>query len=184
MYYGQGESVLLQRDVEAVRVPDGALVKLRKDEVVIIYQALGGSYTVLTEDGLMARISANDADALGKEPPAIPNLKEGTDPETVKHNVWQLLKTVYDPEIPVNIVDLGLVYHVRVTPMETGANQVEIVMTLTAPGCGMGPIIQQDVERLVKSLPGVGQVKVEVVFDPPWSRDMMSEAAKLQLGML
>ncbi len=184
MYYGQGESVLLQRDVEAIRVPDGAPLSLHKDELVIIYQALGGSYTVLTEDGTMARISANDADALGKEPPVVADLKEGTDPETVKHNVWQVLKTVYDPEIPVNIVDLGLVYHVRVTPIEEGNNQVEIIMTLTAPGCGMGPIIQQDVEMLVKSLPGVAQVTVEIVFDPPWSRDMMSEAAKLRLGMI
>lgn len=184
MYYGQGESVLLQRDVEAIRVPDGAAVKLPKDELVIIYQALGGSYTILTEDGTMARISANDADALGKESAVITGLEQGTDPETVKHNVWQVLKTIYDPEIPVNIVDLGLVYHVRVTPIEAGKNQVEIIMTLTAPGCGMGPIIQQDVEMTVKHLPGVEQVKVEVVFDPPWSRDMMSEAAKLQLGML
>ncbi|MCX8048826.1 MAG: putative Fe-S cluster assembly protein SufT [Methylohalobius sp.] len=184
MYYGQGESVLLQREVEAVRVPDGAPLKLHKEELVTIYQALGGSYTVLTEDGVMARISANDADALGKEPPAIADLREGNDPETVRHNVWQVLKTVYDPEIPVNIVDLGLVYHVRVTPLEAGQNQVEIIMTLTAPGCGMGPIIQQDVEALVKNLPGVAKVCVEVVFDPPWSRDMMSEAAKLQLGMI
>ncbi len=184
MYYGQGESIVLQRDVEAVRVPDGAPVKLHKDEIVTIYQALGGSYTVLTEDGTMARISANDADALGKEPPVIADLREGTDPETVKHNVWEVLKTIYDPEIPVNIVDLGLVYHVRVTPIEEGKNRVEIVMTLTAPGCGMGPVIQQDVEMAVKNLPGVEQVKVEIVFDPPWSRDMMSEAAKLQLGMM
>jgi probable FeS assembly SUF system protein SufT len=184
MYYGQGESVLLQRDVEAIRVPDGAVIQLHKDEVVTIYQALGGSYTVLTEDGIMARISASDAEALGKEPPAIPELREGVDPETVTYNVWQVLKTVYDPEIPVNIVDLGLVYHVRVTPIEPGKNQVEIIMTLTAPGCGMGPIIQQEVESLVKHLPGVAQVTVEVVFDPPWSRDMMSEAAKLKLGML
>ncbi len=184
MYYGHGESVLLKRDVDAIRVPDGAAIRLAKDELVIIYQALGGSYTVLTEDGTMARISANDADALGKEPALITDLKEGTDPETVKHNVWQVLKTVYDPEIPVNIVDLGLVYHVRVTPTGAGGHQVEIIMTLTAPGCGMGPIIQQEIETLVKNLPGVGQVKVEVVFDPPWSREMMSEAAKLQLGML
>ncbi|BCX81164.1 hypothetical protein MIT9_P0742 [Methylomarinovum caldicuralii] len=184
MFYGQGESIVLQRDVEAVRVPDGEPVKLHKDEIVTIYQALGGSYTVLTEDGTMARISAGDADALGKEPPLIPDLKEGTDPETVKHNVWQVLKTIYDPEIPVNIVDLGLVYHVRVTPIEEGKNRVEIVMTLTAPGCGMGPVIQQDVEMAVKNLPGVEEVQVEVVFDPPWSRDMMTEAAKLQLGMI
>ncbi|WP_022949236.1 putative Fe-S cluster assembly protein SufT [Methylohalobius crimeensis] len=184
MYYGQGESIVLQRDVEAIRVPDGAPVQLHKDELVTIYQALGGSYTILTEDGTMARIRADDADALGKEPPMVTGLKEGTDPETIKHNVWEILKTIYDPEIPVNIADLGLVYHVRVTPMEEGKSRVEIIMTLTAPGCGMGPIIQQDVELAVRNLSGVGQVSVEVVFDPPWSRDMMSEAAKLQLGMM
>ncbi len=189
MFYGQGESIVLQRDVEAIRVPDGAPVQLNKDEIVTIYQALGGSYTVLTEDGTMARISASDADALGKEPPSITGLKEGTDPETVKHNVWEVLKTIYDPEIPVNIVDLGLVYHVRVTPVAEGegeaeGNRVEIVMTLTAPGCGMGPVIQQDVEMAVRNLPGVKRVNVEVVFDPPWSRDMMSESARLQLGMM
>lgn len=183
MYYGQGESIVVQHDVEAKRVPDGAPVTLHKDEVVTIYQALGASYTILTEDGTMARISANDAAALGKEPPVISGIKEGTDPETVKHNVWEVLKTIYDPEIPVNIADLGLVYHVRVTPLEEGDNKVEIIMTLTAPGCGMGPVIQQDVESAVKSLPGVKEVNVEVVFDPPWSREMMSEAAKLQLGM-
>ncbi len=184
MYYGQGESIVLQRDVEATRVPDGHTVDLHKDEIVTIYQALGGSYTVLTDDGTMARISANDADALGKEPPVIAGLKEGTDPDTVKHNVWEVLKTIYDPEIPVNIVDLGLVYQVRVTPVEEGKNKVEIVMTLTAPGCGMGPVIQQDVEMAVKNLPGVESVNVEVVFDPPWSREMMSESARLQLGMV
>ncbi len=188
MFYGQGESIVLQRDVEAIRVPDGEPVRLHKDEMVTIYQALGGSYTVLTEDGTMARISAADADALGKEPPVITDLKEGTDPETVKHNVWEVLKTIFDPEIPVNIVDLGLVYHVRVTPLSEEAggegSRVEIIMTLTAPGCGMGPVIQQDVELAVRNLPGVVQVNVEVVFDPPWSRDMMSEAARLQLGMM
>ncbi len=186
MFYGQGESIVLQRDVEAIRVPDGDTVRLHKDEIVTIYQALGGSYTVLTDDGTMARISAADADALGREPPLISDLREGTDPETVKHNVWEVLKTIYDPEIPVNIVDLGLVYHVRVTPVQDGeeGNMVEIIMTLTAPGCGMGPVIQQDVEMAVRSLPGVKQVTVEVVFDPPWSRDMMSESARLQLGMM
>lgn len=184
MFYGQGESIVLQRDVEAIRVPDGAQVSLHKDELVTIYQALGGSYTVLTDDGTMARISAADADALGKEPPIISDLKQGTDPETVKYNVWEVLKTIYDPEIPVNIVDLGLVYHVRVTPLEEGKNKVEIIMTLTAPGCGMGPVIQQDVELAVKNLPGVAETMVEVVFDPPWSREMMSESAKLQLGMM
>jgi len=186
MFYGQGESIVLQRDVDAIRVPDGESVKLHKDEVVTIYQAMGGSYTILTDDGTMARISAADADAMGKEPPLISDLQEGTDAETVKHNVWEVLKTIYDPEIPVNIVDLGLVYHVRVTPVEEpgDGNRVEIIMTLTAPGCGMGPIIQQDVELAVKNLPGVAQVEVEVVFDPPWSRDMMSESARLQLGMV
>ena len=186
MFYGGGESVVLRRDVEAIRVPDGQPVQLKKGEVVQIYQALGGNYTVITERGVTARISAQDADALGKEPEALPAFREGTDPETVKHNVWQVLKTIYDPEIPVNIVDLGLVYHVRVEPMEgkEGEHRVHVVMTLTAPGCGMAPVIQKDVELAVRSVPGVEEAKVEITFDPPWSQEMMSEEAKLKLGLI
>ncbi|CAI8972538.1 putative Fe-S cluster assembly protein SufT [Methylocaldum szegediense] len=183
--YGYGrESIVLQRDVDVVQIPDGTPSSLPKGHVVTLYQSLGGNFTVVTEFGQMVRIAGNDADALGKEPPIVANLVSGTDPESVEKNVWEVLRTIYDPEIPVNIVDLGLVYHCKVTPVEEGKNDVHIIMTLTAPGCGMGPILQYDAEAAVKNLPGVNKVNIEVVFDPPWSRDMMSEAAKLQLGML
>lgn len=183
--YGYGrESIVLQRDVNAVLIPDGKSQVLPAGEVVDLYQSLGGNFTVTTERGTMVRIAGEDADALGKEPPIVGNIASGTDPETVEQNVWEVLRTIYDPEIPVNIVDLGLVYHCRITPRDEGRNDVQIIMTLTAPGCGMGPVLQYDAEAAVKALPGVANVSVEVVFDPPWSRDMMSEVAKLQLGML
>ncbi|CAL1239353.1 putative Fe-S cluster assembly protein SufT [Candidatus Methylocalor cossyra] len=181
--YGQ-ESIVLRRDVNVVHIPEGTPGVLPKGHVVNLYQSLGGNFTVTTEWGYMVRIAGADADALGKEPPSLSGLVSGTDPESVEKNVWEVLKTIYDPEIPVNIVDLGLVYQCRVTPRDDGRNDVSIVMTLTAPGCGMGPVLQYDAEAAVKQLPGVGNVEVEVVFDPPWSRDRMSEAAKLQLGMI
>ena len=183
--YGYGrESIVLQRDVNVVQIPEGTPSTLPAGHVVTLSQSLGGNFTVVTEDGYLVRIAGQDADALGKEPPILGNLASGTDPETVERNVWEVLKTIYDPEIPVNIVDLGLVYHLKITPNGEGKNDVEIIMTLTAPGCGMGPVLQYDAEAAVKSLPGVDKVHVEVVFDPPWGREMMSEVAKLQLGMI
>lgn len=180
--YGR-ESIVLQRAVNTVQIPDGTPGSLPKGHVVALYQELGGNFTVTTEQGYMVRIAAADADALGKEPASVGQLKEGSGAEAIEHNVWEILKTIYDPEIPVNIADLGLIYSCRVVPLEPEQYGVEIVMTLTAPGCGLGPILQQDIESAVKSLAGVQSVNVEVVFDPPWSREMMSEVAKLQLGM-
>jgi probable FeS assembly SUF system protein SufT len=177
------ESIVLQRDVNVVNIPEGSPEVLPQGHVVTLYQSLGGNFTVTTETGRMVRIAGSDADALGKEPTSMSNLLPGNDPETVENNVWEVLKTIYDPEIPVNIVDLGLVYHCRVAPSIDGKNDVVVVMTLTAPGCGMGPVLQYDAEAAIKNLPGVHQATVEVVFDPPWSREMMSEVAKLQLGM-
>ncbi|MDF9391933.1 MULTISPECIES: putative Fe-S cluster assembly protein SufT [Methylococcus] len=181
--YGR-EDIVLRRDVNAVQIPDGTPCVLPQGQVVSLFQSLGGNFTVTTERGYMARIAGADADALGKEPPVMPGISPDADAESVEKNVWEVLRTVYDPEIPVNIVDLGLVYACRVIPDGSGGFKVEIVMTLTAPGCGMGPVLQSDVEYLVKNLPAVTAVEVSVVFDPPWGRDMMSEAAKLQLGML
>lgn len=178
------ETIVLERDVNIVMIPDGAHGTLKKGELVMIHQALGTNYTVITERGYMARIASADADALGKEPLELKTLVRNTDPESVEKNVWEVLKTVYDPEIPVNIVDLGLVYHVRVVPRDEGRNHVHIMMTLTAPGCGMGPILQSDVEKGVRSLPGVESVEVEIVLDPPWSHEMMSEVARIQLGLI
>lgn len=180
--YGR-ESIVLQRDVNVVQIPDGSPDVLAKGHIVTLYQELGGNFTVTTERGYMVRIAAADADALGKEPALAGNLTDGTDAGTIERNAWEILKTIYDPEIPVNVADLGLIYSCRVLPLDSGLHHIDVIMTLTAPGCGMGPILQQDIESALKALPGVETASVEVVFDPPWSRDMMSEVAKLQLGM-
>lgn len=177
------ETVVLTRDVNIVTIPDGNTGTLSKGKEVTIHQALGTNYTVVTEHGHMVRIAGADADALGKESHQLHTLVSETSAEAVEKNCWEVMKTVYDPEIPVNIVDLGLVYHCNVTPAGEGLNDVHIMMTLTAPGCGMGPVIQSDVEKCVRALPGVASVNVEIVLDPPWSRDMMSEVAQLQLGL-
>ena len=176
------EIVVLTRDVNIVMIPDGNHGTLSKGKEVTIHQSLGDNYTVVTEHGHMVRISGTDADALGKEPHTLHTLVSETDPIAVEKNCWEVMKTVYDPEIPVNIVDLGLVYECIVEPAEQG-NDVHVKMTLTAPGCGMGPVIQGDVEKNIRTLPGVNSVDVEVVLDPPWSREMMSEVAQVQLGL-
>ena len=177
------EDVVLTRDVNIVTIPDGNVGILSKGQIVTIHQALGDNYTVVTDHGHMVRIAGVDADALGKEPHTLHTLVSETDAAAVEKNCWEVMRTVYDPEIPVNIVDLGLVYHCHVTPANEGLNDVHVMMTLTAPGCGMGPVIQSDVEKCIRTLPGVDHVNVEVVLDPPWSRDMMSEVAQLQLGL-
>jgi probable FeS assembly SUF system protein SufT len=179
------EVITLTRNVNIVTIPDGLPSTLHKGDIVTLHQSLGSNYTVITEYGHMVRISGSDADALGKEVHELHTLVSETDPSAVEKNCWEVMKTVYDPEIPVNIVDLGLVYQCTVEPVsDEGKNNVHIVMTLTAPGCGMGPIIQGDVEKSIKALPGVASVDVEVVLDPPWSREMMSEVAKVQLGLI
>lgn len=177
------EVVFLTRDVNVVTIPDGNHGTLSKGHEVTIHQSLGSNYTVVTEHGHMVRISGKDADALGKEVHELHTLVSEEDAESVEKNCWEVMKTVYDPEIPVNIVDLGLVYHCNVTPNPNGGNDVHVMMTLTAPGCGMGPVIQSDVEKSIRALPGVTSVNVEVVLDPPWSREMMSEVAQVQLGL-
>ncbi len=176
------ETVILNRDVNIVMIPDGNHGTLSKGKEVTIHQSLGNNYTVVTEHGHMVRISGVDADALGKESHHLETLVSETDTIAVEKNCWEVMKTVYDPEIPVNIVDLGLVYACNVEPAETG-NDVHIQMTLTAPGCGMGPVIQGDVEKNIRALPGVNSVNVEIVLDPPWGREMMSEVAQVQLGL-
>jgi probable FeS assembly SUF system protein SufT len=178
------ETYTLTRDANMITIPDGMVGILKKGETVTLYQALGNNYTVVTEQGYMVRIAGADADALGMELRQSDALVSETTPEAVEQNCWEVMKAVYDPEIPVNIVDLGLVYACEVTPAGEGLNDVHVRMTLTAPGCGMGPVIQSDVEKCIRALPGVAHVDVEVVLDPPWSRDMMSEVAQLQLGLL
>ena len=177
------EDVVLTRDVNVVTIPDGNTGTLSEGQIVTIHQALGDNFTVITDHGHMVRIAGVDADALGKKPQHLDTLVSETDAAVIEKNCWEVMKTVYDPEIPVNIVDLGLVYECNVTPAEDGLNDVHVMMTLTAPGCGMGPVIQSDVENRIRALPGVARVNIEVVLDPPWSREMMSEVAQLQLGL-
>ncbi len=178
------ESIVLNRNVNAIVIPAGISVVMKKGDVVTILQSLGGSFTVSSKSGIMARISAIDADVLGKEVEVIHAYETGTDPESIQAACWEFMKTVYDPEIPVNVVDLGLIYDCKTRALTDGLNHVDVTMTLTAPGCGMGPVIQADIEAGIKRMDAVETVEVEVVLDPPWNQNMMSEAAKLQLGML
>ncbi len=175
------EVVCLQRDCVALMVPSGARILLHKGTEVTITQALGSSYTVNVY-GNLARIDLKDADALGKE--AKNALEELPTDASIEDKVWTQLKTVFDPEIPVNIVDLGLVYHCKVLPQDSGKVIVEIEMTLTAPGCGMGPVIAGDAKEKVLAIEEVESAEVEIVFDPPWEQSMMSDAARLELGFL
>ncbi|MDB6059769.1 MAG: sufT [Verrucomicrobiales bacterium] len=176
-----GEEIILKRDCEAVLIPAGTKITLNAGEAVTITQALGGSYTV-NINGNLARIDAKDVDAIGKEVVKTENAQP-TGP-LAEETVMSILRTCFDPEIPVNIVDLGLVYDVQITPLPEGTNRVEVKMTLTAPGCGMGPVLQQDVENKLAALPEVKEAQVHLVWDPPWNRDMLSEAAKLELGLM
>ena len=179
------EEVTLTRNTDAVMIPSGERVLIPEGAHATITQSLGGSYTLITDRGLMVRISGKEVEAIGKTPENVADVKEGEEltPEKLEGLVWDQLKTCYDPEIPVNIVDLGLVYLCELQEVEGGGKNVKVKMTLTAPGCGMGPVLANDVKTKLESLPGVKQADVEVVFDPVWDRTMMSEAAKLQLGM-
>ncbi len=170
--------VLAQEDCPARRVPDGTPLTIPNNTFVAITQALGGNYTVVY-NGQMVRVDGTDAGALGlaSEPLSFP---APTSELIDEAQVWQALGTVYDPEIPVDLVNLGLIYKVSV---DQQARRVDIAMTLTAPSCGMGPVLVGDVEYRVLRVPNVKDVQVELVFDPPWSRDMMSEEAQLETGM-
>jgi probable FeS assembly SUF system protein SufT len=175
------EEITIKRDCPAVLIPAGTAITLQAGVPVVIAQALGGSFTVIVH-GNMARVAGADADALGMEAPAATAAAEPG--QLTEAQVYEVLRSCYDPEIPVNIVELGLVYDLQILPLPEGGHRVEIKMTLTAPGCGMGPILQQDVESRVLALPGVKEAGVFLVWDPPWNREMLSEAAKLQLGMM
>ncbi len=176
--------VTLTRDVAASIIPVGTRVTLQKGEQAQITQSLGGSYTVIV-NGNMFRIEGNDADALGFEPVKKPETTSAAvSAELLEKEVWNQLRTCYDPEIPVNIVDLGLIYDCHLAPLSPGSHRVDVKMTLTAPGCGMGPMLAQDVQNKLLGLEGVDDVSVELVWDPPWNQGMMTEAAKLQLGLL
>lgn len=177
------EPVVLRRDVKAVVIPAGYEIELNKNNLVYITQAMGGSFTVYYEGNLF-RVGGSDADALGKEPLAPPELPEEVTDEKFEEVIWSQIRTCYDPEIPINIVDLGLIYGINVDVTEDGQRKVTVIMTLTAPGCGMGEVLVEDVKEKVAIIPTVESVEVELVFDPPWSQDMMTEAAKLEAGLL
>lgn len=184
-----GGEIELQRDVTAIQIPSGDEFTLSTGTRVIITQSLGGTYTVATDQGL-ARISEKDSDALGLEEggadqPATAKVEAGIDVKDGDYQaaVWEQLKTVFDPEIPVNIVDLGLVYDCTVSE-EDGERSAEVKMTLTAPGCGMGPTIAADAQSKIMTINGVEDAKVELVWDPPWNQDMISEEGKMKLGMI
>lgn len=177
------EPVTFERDCEAALIPAGDTGTIPKGAQGVITQALGGSYTVYLQGNLF-RIDGKDADAIGKEPEPTPELPEDATEQDVEKLVWDQMRRCYDPEIPINIVELGLVYRCEIKPREDGTRDVEVDMTLTAPGCGMGDILAYDVREKVRQIPTVGNVYVDVVFDPPWSYEMMSDAAKLQTGMM
>ncbi|MDF2529624.1 MAG: FeS assembly system protein SufT [Gammaproteobacteria bacterium] len=175
---------IVKREVEGTLIPYGQIVNLMPGTEVLVTQALGGSFT-LNVNGNLVRLDGKDADAIGKEPIALPSDKISVKGEGVDVDLlWEQLKTCYDPEIPVNIVDLGLIYDLVVTPKQECGYHIGVQMTLTAPGCGMGPVISQDVEKKLRAIPNVTDVDVVLVFDPPWNSDRMSEAAKLELGLL
>lgn len=183
MFGHTNEPVTLERDVPAVIIPIGETVTLREGTPGYITQALGGSFTVYVEGNLF-RISGTDADALGKEPVPPPAIPENATNKDIEDVIWSQLKTCYDPEIPVDIVELGLVYRCEVKSLDDGKRAVEVDMTLTAPGCGMGEIIVQDAQEKIAVIPTVDDVQVELVFDPPWNQSMMSEEARLQTGLM
>ncbi|HEV2095737.1 MAG TPA: putative Fe-S cluster assembly protein SufT [Chthoniobacterales bacterium] len=176
----------LSRDVEAIQIPSGSKTTLPTGTQGVITQALGGSYTVATYQGL-ARIAEKDLDALGLEAPQSTNgaAKPSAAAGPVKEeDVWTQLRQCYDPEIPVNIVDLGLVYDCKLEPSDNGGTKVEVKMTLTAPGCGMGPAIAHDAQSKILTIDGVDQAEVQLVWDPPWNQNMISEAGRMKLGMV
>jgi probable FeS assembly SUF system protein SufT len=182
MRVAENEPVIIQRDVEAVMVPSGQAITLKLGLAGYITQALGGSFTLYVE-GNLYRIAGDQADAIGKEVVRPPTLPPNATEEDVRELAWEQMRSCFDPEIPINIVDLGLVYECKVTPNEDHTRNLSVSMTLTAPGCGMGEVLVQDVREKLTAIPTVREVDVQLTFDPPWSQSMMSEAARLQTGM-
>ena len=182
---GRAPRIKLRRDCAASLIPRGERLLLAQGEPVVVTQALGGSFTVRTASGQLARIAGLDADALGldaeqaplSEPPAV-------DSAALLSRVFERLRSVYDPEIPINVVDLGLIYQCQAQPLEGGGVRIEIKMSMTAPGCGMGDVLKKEARAKVQAIPGVSEVDIELVWEPPWDQSRMSEAARLQLGLL
>ena len=176
--------IALARDCAAVLIPEGSNVTLTAGTEVYVSQALGGAVTV-NVNGNLARIAAQDVDALSMEAIGLPveHAPGAADGSVDTDLLWEQLSTCYDPEIPINIVELGLIYRCEVKPGASGGNRVEIDLTLTAPGCGMGPFLVDDVRAKIAQVPNVTDVDIELVFDPPWNQEMMSEAARLETGL-
>ena len=183
MFGQSNEPFTLSRDVKAIIIPAGEQLTLREGTNGFITQALGGSFSVYVEGNLF-RIAGADADSMGKEPVPPPEIPENASDADIEAVIWKQLKTCYDPEIPVDIVELGLIYRCDVTPLGNGDRSVSIDMTLTAPGCGMGDVLVQDAREKVAIIPTVTDVTVELVFDPPWNTNMMSDEARLQTGLM
>lgn len=179
------ESIQLMRDCDAELIPSGDKIKLIKGEVVKVTQSLGGNYTLFL-NGNLVKLRGKDADAIGLEAidEGISDIEAHAKMAVDETLIWEKMKSCFDPEIPVNIVELGLVYDLKIIPLDTIGHKVEIKMTLTAPGCGMGPSIASDVKYKISTVPGVTEVGVEIVWEPQWTKDMMTDAAKLQLGIL
>lgn len=181
---GTGNSVNIKREVEVVRIPSGERITLPTGTPVIVTQSLGGSYTLLvpSQAGLY-RLDGKDGDAIGKENTSSDVSKKAVSGSADEHQIWEQLKTCYDPEIPVNIVDLGLIYSLELKPHSSGGSSVDVKMTLTAHGCGMGPTIAADARQKILGVPGVKEANVEVVWDPPWTPELISPEGKQKLGM-
>jgi len=176
--------IIINREVKAVQIPSGDAITLPAGTAVIITQTLGGSFTVATQSGL-ARISSDDADALGNPEEEKEQLNDGlADDASLEDRVWHQLEQVFDPEIPVDIVNLGLVYDCTINTDEDNQSTVNIKMTLTAPGCGMGPVIAADAQARVMSIDGVIDATVDLVWEPAWNQDMISEIGRMKLGMV
>lgn len=183
MYSHTSQPCRFERDCEVVMIPVGDVVTIPAGTVGYITQSLGGSFTVFV-DGNLFRVAGVDADAIGKEPVQPPSLPDGASEADVEKLLWDQLKTCYDPEIPVNIVDLGLVYECEMVDAGQDQREVFVKMTLTAPGCGMGDILVEDVRSKLELVPTVSRVVVDLTFDPPWNHSMMSDVARLETGML
>jgi len=183
MFGHTNEPITLSRDVKAIIIPAGEELTLREGTTGFITQSLGGSFTVYVEGNLF-RIAGADADALGKEPVPPPEVPDNPSDADIEAVIWSQLKTCYDPEIPVDIVNLGLIYRCQIEPLGNGQRSVTVDMTLTAPGCGMGDVLVQDAREKIAVIPTVSDVDVQLVFDPPWNQGMMSEEARLQTGLM
>ena len=183
MYHSQNEPVTFVRDCPAVLIPAGERVTLNAGSTGFLTQALGGSFTIYIEGNLF-RIAGRDGDAIGKAPLTAPDVPEDATEADIESAIWQQLRTCYDPEIPINIVELGLVYECKIERAPSGNRVAKVKMTLTAPGCGMGEVLTQDVREKIEMIETIERADVELVFDPPWDQSKMSEEARLEAGLL